>query len=155
LSAAGFPTFFELFPDSIEARAQYWLPFLREHVRAGRDDVLVGWSCGSVAAMRYAQEQPVQGLVLIAPYFSDLGMEQVRRSGWVTEPWDWARIIANAPRRAIFRSDDDPYISQGEFAALEQHLATEAICFPGAGHFADQDTFPALTEHILRTYGAD
>jgi hypothetical protein len=27
LQRAGFPTFFELFPDSIEARAEYWLSF--------------------------------------------------------------------------------------------------------------------------------
>ncbi len=38
----GFPTFFELLPDSINARAHYWMPFLEEHARVSADDVLIG-----------------------------------------------------------------------------------------------------------------
>jgi predicted alpha/beta hydrolase family esterase len=153
LDDAGFPTFFELFPDSIEARAKYWVPFLRDYVRAGADDVLLGWSCGAVAAMRYAQERAVRGLVLVAPYSTDLGSEQVRRSGWVDAPWDWAAIRTHAPTRAMFHSDEDPYISQAEFSALSHELAVVRFECPGASHFADQDTFPELFEYIVRTYG--
>src|SRR5688572_33376465 len=94
LRQAGFPRFFELFPDSIEARAQYWLPFLEEHVRVTQSDVLLGWSCGAVAAMRFASTHPVRGLVRVTPYYTDLGLESVRRSGWVAEPWAWSRLRA-------------------------------------------------------------
>jgi len=152
LAAAGFPTFFELFPDSIEARAKYWLPFLREHVRAGERDVLLGWSCGSVAALRYAEQQRVRGLVLVAPYYTDLDSDVVRNAGWVRGPWDWARIRAHADQIAMFHSDEDPYISQTEFTELARHLEAQTFVLPGAGHFGDQDTFPELTNYILRTY---
>jgi predicted alpha/beta hydrolase family esterase len=152
LAAAGFPTFFELFPDSIEARAKYWLPFLREYVHAGESDVLLGWSCGSVAAMRFAQEQRVRGLVLVAPYYTDLGLPEVRKSGWVTEPWDWSRIRANAGSIAMFHSDRDPYVSQPEFKALGERLEARVFEHPGAGHF-ERDDFPELTDYIVRTFG--
>lgn len=153
LAAAGFPTFFELFPDSIEARAQYWLPFLKEHVRVDEDDVLLGWSCGAVAALRVAEQTRVRGLVLVAPYYTDLGLEVVRRAGWVTDPWDWARIRANAGRIAIFHGDEDPYVSQAEFAALSQRLNVAPQVMPGAGHFSEQDSFPELTSYILGAQG--
>lgn len=152
LAGAGFPTFFELFPDSIEARAKYWLPFLTDHVRAGEGDVLLGWSCGAVAAMRYAESHRVTGLVLVAPYSSDLGLAEVRRAGWVDAPWNWASIRANAPRIAIFHSDADPYISQAEFSQVSQALGATVQCIPGAGHFGDQDAFPELAALILREY---
>lgn len=32
LEALGFETFFETMPDSVIARSEYWLPFLKEHV---------------------------------------------------------------------------------------------------------------------------
>jgi predicted alpha/beta hydrolase family esterase len=153
LRAAGFPTFFELFPDSIEARAEYWLPFLSDHVQAGERDVLLGWSCGSVAALRYAQEHRVRGLVLVAPYYTDLGLEGVRRSGFVdAAAWDWSQIKSHAERIAIFHSDRDPYIPQAEFAELSRWLAADSFEFRGAGHFAEQDSFPELSEYIARTY---
>jgi uncharacterized protein len=153
LHAAGFPTFFELFPDSIEARAKYWLPFLEQHVRVTSGDVLLGWSCGAVAAMRFAQTHAVRGLVLVAPYYTDLGLDSVQNSGWVTEPWDFDRIRANTERLAVFHSDGDPYVSQSEFAELTRFLDAEVHLMPGAGHFAEQEDFPELAEHILRTYG--
>lgn len=152
LRRAGFPTYFELFPDSIEARSQYWLPFLREHVRVTQDDVLLGWSSGAAAAMRYAQDHPVRGLVLVAPYYTDLGSEAVRRSGWVSDPWDWDRVRANASDIAMFCSDKDPYVSQAELSELATQLDAEVHRVLGAGHFSEQDTFPELTQYLLHTY---
>jgi uncharacterized protein len=153
LRRAGFPTFFELFPDSIEARARYWIPFLENHVRVTDRDVLLGWSCGAVAALRFAEQHRVAGLALIAPYYTDLGLEVVRRAGWVDQPWDWSRIRANTQRIAIFHSDDDPYVSQAEFTELATRLVADVHVMPGAGHFGAQETFPALIDYLTRTYG--
>ena len=151
LADNGYPTFFELFPDSIEARAQYWLPFLQDHVRVTDCDVLVGWSCGAVAAMRFAQTHPVRGLVLVAPYYTDLGLPEVRRSGFVTEPWDWEAVRGNAGSVAIFHSDQDPYISQTEFDHLARALGAHRILVPGAGHFERED-FPELCDYLRCKY---
>ena len=148
----GFRTVFELFPDSIEARAKYWIPFLNKHLRAGLDDVLLGWSCGAVAAIRYAQNHKVKGLVLISPYYTDLGSELVRRSGFVTEPWDWEQIKSNCDQIAIFHSNDDPYIDNREFDYLIQCLNAENIELKGRGHFNEQQEFPELLEYILKNY---
>lgn len=150
LQAAGFETSFQLFPDSIEARAEYWLPFLEQHVRAGVNDLLLGWSCGAVAALRYAQEHAVRGLVLVAPYFTDLGLSEVRRSGFVVPAWDWERLRANAPTISMFHSDEDPWIPQAEFRALAEHLHVEVRIVRGAGHFAELTSFPELVEHIIQ-----
>lgn len=153
LETAGYETFFELFPDSIDARAEYWLPFLAEYVQADEDDVLLGWSCGAVAAMRYAQEHKLGGLILIAPYYTDLGRAEVRRSGFVVPDWSWEKIRANAGRIALFHSDSDPYVGQAEFAHLVKELKADVHVIPAAGHFAEQDQFAELTEYIFKTYG--
>lgn len=154
LQSAGFPTFFELLPDSIEARAQYWLPFLLDHVRICESDVLLGWSCGAVAAMRCAEQRRLRGLVLVAPYFTDLGFEQVQRAGWVNAPWDWARVRENTEHIAVFHSDADPYIAQSELRQLSAHLQADVHVVEGAGHFGAQDTFPELRELIMKVYGS-
>jgi uncharacterized protein len=152
LNRAGFATFFELFPDSIDARAEYWLPFLKNQVRAGVDDVLLGWSCGATAAMRYAQDHPVRGLMLVAPYYTDLGLASVRRSGFVTAPWDWRRIRSHANAIAIFHGDDDPWISQDEFDLLVDRLGAERFAINGAAHFAERQEFAELYRYIETTY---
>ena len=152
LEKVGYPTFFETFPDSIEARSSHWLPFLNGHIRAGEDDVLVGWSCGGTAALRYAQEHKVRGLVLAAPYYTDLGLDSVRKSGFVTSPWDWERVKRNAGNVVMFHSDNDPYISQSEFRELARLLGARRCEIRGAGHFGDFEEFPQLTNYILGTY---
>jgi len=152
LEAAGFTTFFETFPDSIEARSKYWLPFLKDHIGVGENDILVGWSCGAVAAMRFAQEHRVKGLALIAPYFTDLGLEAVRNSGFVDPGWDWHSIRERVNSIAMFFSDEDPYVSQAEFAELASNLRAKTFAIHGAGHFSDMETFPQLTDYLIQEY---
>lgn len=152
LEQAGFPTFFELFPDSIEARARYWLAFLEDHVRVGQDDVLLGWSSGTVAAMRCAESTRLRGLALVAPYYTDLGSDKERRSGYFDRPWDFGKIKANAGEIAVFYSDEDPYISQREFAEVSASLGAQVHRIAGAGHFNEQDAFPELAAYLIQRY---
>jgi len=58
LEKMGYPTFFETMPDSVIARKQFWFPFLENHIKVGEGDVLVGWSSGAIAAMRYKELSP-------------------------------------------------------------------------------------------------
>jgi predicted alpha/beta hydrolase family esterase len=153
LEKKGYPTFFETFPDSIIARAKYWLPFLKEHVKAGEDDVLVGWSSGAVAAMRYAETHKIRGSVLIGPCASDLNDALERQSGYFDKPWDWESIKANQRHIAIVYSDNDPFIPQEQFALIRNELDPDVIMLPGAKHFMEQDTFPEVLEYIVKTYG--
>ncbi len=93
-----------------------------------------------------------RGLVLVAPYYTDLGLSEVRRSGFVQPPWDWPRIRANATAIGMFHSENDPYISQDEFEALARHLNADVNLFRGVGHFAELTAFDALVQHVIRYF---
>ena len=135
LEAKGYATFFETFPDSIIARSEYWLPFLQDHVSAGENDVIVGWSSGAVAALRYAETHALRGSVLVAPSISDLNNDLEKQSGYFDTTWNWQQIKANQQHIALVHSDNDPFIPQEEFKVVEQELEPEVIMIPGAGHF--------------------
>lgn len=147
-----YSTFFETFPDSIIARSEYWLPFLKDHVKAGENDVLVGWSTGAVAAMRYAETNKIMGSALISPSYTDLGDEMEKQGGYFTTAWDWQSIKENQKQIALFYGDDDPYIPQEQFEFISKQLGSKTIKIPGAKHFIEQNTFPKLFNHLLEMY---
>jgi predicted alpha/beta hydrolase family esterase len=152
LEKAGYETFFETMPDSVIARGKYWLPFLEEHVKAGEDDIIVGWSSGATAAMRYAEKHKLRGSVLICPSASDLGIDLEKQSGYFATPWDWPAIKANQEHIAIVHSDNDPFIPQEQFELIKKELEPDDIFLPGAGHFMEQETFPEVFDYILKTF---
>jgi uncharacterized protein len=152
LEKAGFPVFFETFPDSVIARAEYWIPFMEDHIKIGENDVIVGWSSGGTAAMRYAETHKLKGSVLVAPACTDLGDELEKQSGWYATPWNWDAIKQNQERIALFYADNDPFIPQEEFTAIAEGLAPETHMIPGAEHFLESQTFPELLEYLKTTY---
>jgi len=149
----GFDTFFETMPDSIIARAQYWLPFLKNHVGVGQRDILVGWSSGAVAAMRYAEANRIRGSVLISPCYTNLGDDLEKQSGYYDAPWQWKSIISNQQNIALMWGDDDPFIPQAEFDFIAKQLHPTRIKVHGGKHFA-QPTLPQLLQYITETYAA-
>jgi predicted alpha/beta hydrolase family esterase len=152
LEKLGFETFFETMPDSIIARSEYWLPFLKEHVQAGPNDIIVGWSSGAVAAMRYAENNVILGSVLVSPYYTDLNDELEKESGYYISPWRWDRIKNNQRKIALIYGDDDPYIPQEEFDFIAQQLDPSKIKVHEGKHFVERGTFPELLEYIEQTY---
>jgi predicted alpha/beta hydrolase family esterase len=152
LEKLGFETFFETMPDSIIARAEYWLPFLKDHVSVGENDVIVGWSSGAVAAMRYAEENKIAGSVLISPCYTDLGDDLEKQSGYYDTPWQWEKIQSNQDKIALIWGDDDPYIPQNEFEFIAKQLDSTQINIAGGGHFIEQTDFPELLSYIKQTY---
>lgn len=152
LEKLGFETFFETMPDSIIARAEYWLPFLKDHVKVGENDVIIGWSSGAVAAMRYAETNKIKGSILVSPCYTDTGDELEKQSGYYDKPWDWNGIKANQQKIALFYGDDDPYISQDEFSYIAQQLSPTEVKIPGGKHFIERDSFPELLDYITRSY---
>jgi predicted alpha/beta hydrolase family esterase len=153
LEKLGFETFFETMPDSIIARSKYWLPFLKDHVKVGENDVIVGWSSGATAAMRYAERNKILGSVLISPSYTDLDGDELEvQSGYYLEPWDWDKIKANQKNIALIWGDDDPYIPQTEFEYIAQQLSPTQIEVPGGGHFTERNEFSELLEYVKQTY---
>lgn len=148
----GYSTFFETMPDSIIARSKYWLPFIKDHIKAGENDVLVGWSSGAVASMRYAEDNKILGSILIAPSQSDLGDELEKQSGYYNSPWQWENIKNNQKKIFLIHSDNDPFIPKEEFQIIKEELKCDEILLPNQGHFIEKQTFPELLKIILENF---
>lgn len=152
LESKGYETFFETMPDSVIARSEYWLPFLKDHAKVGDDDVIIGWSSGAVAAMRYAEENKIRGSILISPCYTDLDDELEKQSGYYNKPWQWNKITTNQEKIALIWGNDDPYIPQTEFEFIAKQLHPAQIKIDNGKHFIDQNTFPQLLEYIEANY---
>lgn len=152
LEKNGYQTFFETMPDSIIARAKYWIPFLKNFVKAGEEDVLVGWSSGAVAALRYAEENKIKGSVLVAPSYTDLGDESEKQSGYFDKPWDWEKIKNNQGKQVLVYSEDDPFIPKNEFEHIAENLKCEVVKFTDKKHFIEQDKFEEVKDYILKNF---
>lgn len=155
LEKAGYETFFETMPDSIIARAEYWLPFLEDHVRVGENDVLIGWSSGAVAAMRYAEINKLKGSILVSPSYTDLGDELEKQSGYFSHPWQWSKIAANQDKIAMIWGDDDPFIPQDEFTYIAEQLDPTRIKVRDGKHFIEREELPELLSYIHDVYGSN
>ncbi len=152
LKRLGFKTFFETFPDSVIARSKYWLPFLSEKAKVAENDVIIGWSSGATAAMRYAEDHKIRGSVLVAPSYTDLGDELERQSGYFDKPWSWEKIKNNQEKIALIYGDDDPYIPQADFEHIAEKLNPEVIKVHKAGHFSEKQEIPELLKYIKQNY---
>ena len=138
-------------PDSIEAKARVWLPYIADVIKADKDTILVGHSSGAIAAMRYAENHQIAGLVLVGTYYTDLGYDDEKASGYFDEPWDWESVKKNVPWTLIFASTDDPYIAIDEPRLVRDKLNAEYYEFADRGHFGyDKDTadLPELLEAL-------
>jgi len=152
LEAGGYQTYFKTMPDPKLARKDIWLPHLKDVTKAGPNDVLIGWSSGAVAAMRYAETYKIAGSILISPCYTDLNDDMEKQSGYYEDPWNWQQIKKNQKKIALVWGDDDPYIPQAEFAYIAVHLSPEKIKLPGGRHFEERQDFPELLKYIEKTY---
>jgi len=153
LERAGYETFFETMPDSIIGRAEYWLPFLENYVGVGEHDVIIGWSTGAVAAMRFAEVNKLKGSILVSPSYTDLDEELEKQSGYFIIPWQWEKIVANQGNIALVWGDDDPYIPQEQFDFIASKLDPTCIKVANGKHFMERTEFPELLAYIHSTYG--
>lgn len=133
------------FPDRILAREKYWLPFLRDELQADEHTILVGYSSGAIAAMRYAERHRVLGTALVSTYHTDLGLIEERLAGYFNRPWNWQAIRDNQSWIIQFASLDDPLIAIAEPRYVHCQLHSEYYEFTDQGHFNfDKVEFPEL-----------
>lgn len=144
----------ENFPDPIKARETYWLPFLKDHLEADKNTILIGYSSGAEAAMRFAEKNSLYGSILIGPCYTDLGEESERVSGYYNRPWDWKAIRSNQNWIVQFSSQDDPFIPIEEGNFIHEKLGTEYYEFQDQGHFGfpnnDKVDFPEIVDVIKK-----
>jgi len=134
-------------PDPVLARECYWLPFMRDQLVCDENTIIIGHSSGAAAAMRYAEQWPVGGLVLVGAYASDLDDETERCSGYFSRPWAWHLIRQNSPFVIQFGSTDDPYLPWDQQKTVADALAADVRQFSNRGHFIDAE-FPEVVTAI-------
>ncbi len=140
------------FPDPNLARESYWIPFLREELKAGSDTVLIGHSSGAIAAMRFAENHQLLGSILVGAYHTHLGVEAEKQSGYFDRPWEWDKIKKNQKWISLFASSDDPWIPIEEARNIHAKLDCEYHEYKNQGHFGGdyfKSTFPELTLSVL------
>lgn len=139
------------FPDNHLARESYWIPFLKDHLHADEQTVLIGHSSGAIAAMRFAENNQLLGSVLVGAYHTDLGLPMEKQSGYFDRPWNWESIISNQEWIIQFASVNDPWIPIEEARFVHQKLNTEYHECLDQGHFGGDDKkliFPELFEAL-------
>ena len=47
-----------------------WLPFMKENLLVDEETIIIGHSSGACAAVRYAEENKVAGIILVGAYTS-------------------------------------------------------------------------------------
>jgi uncharacterized protein len=152
LEKVGYKTFFETMPDSIIARSKYWTPFLKDFVKVGEDDVIVGWSTGAVCAMRYAEENKIKGSILVAPSYTDMGDEMKKQSEYFDKAWDWESIKANQENIALVYNEDDPFIPVSEFEYIAENLKPDVIKFTDKKHFIEQEKMQEILDYVIKNF---
>ncbi len=131
----GFKVISKTFPDNKLARQEYWLPFLKDELKANENTILIGHSSGAVATLRFAEANKIYGSVIIGATYTDLGEESEKVSGYFDKPWNWEAIKNNQNWTIQFASTDDPYIPITEPRYIHDKLNTEYHEFTNKGHF--------------------
>jgi predicted alpha/beta hydrolase family esterase len=146
------------FPDKVLAREIYWIPFIKDELKADQNTILVGHSSGAVAAMRFAEKYQILGSVLVGACYTDLGIENEKLSGYYDRPWQWDKIKQNQEWAVLFSSQDDPWIPFAEPRYIHSKLSCEYHEYKNQGHFGGdyfKKDFPELTQAILRNLKRD
>jgi predicted alpha/beta hydrolase family esterase len=144
-------------PDNVLARAKYWFPYFTDVLKLNEDDLVIGHSSGALAILKYAEDHKIGASVLVGTYYTDLGYEDERTSGYFDTPWQWDKIKVNQQWTAIFASTDDPYIPIGEPQFIRDQLGSEYFEFSDQGHFGGEThpmlEFPELLQFLTEKLG--
>ena len=127
-------------PDPITARRSIWLPFMKSELGVDEDTVIIGHSSGACAAVRYAEEHKVAGIVLVGAYTSDLGDSTEAESGYFDDEWRWEEVRRNCGFIVLFGSTDDPFLPWSEQSTVADSLQAELLLrSPGHGSLTADD----------------
>jgi predicted alpha/beta hydrolase family esterase len=140
-------------PDPLLARKEFWIPFIEQNLGGDEDVILIGHSSGTVASLRYIEAHKVLGAVIVGAYYTDLGDEKERVSGYFDGIWKWNEIKNNSRWIVQFASKNDPYIPIEESRFIRDKLSTEYYEYENAGHFGvdvGKKEFPEIVEIIRK-----
>ena len=134
-------------PDPVTARRSVWLPFMQTELGVDEDTIIIGHSSGACAAVRYAEQHQVAGIVLVGAYTSDLGDSTEKESGYFDDEWRWELVKKNCGFIVLFGSTDDPFLPWSEQETVSTSLDAETHKYSDRGHFMNT-TFPELVNAV-------
>ena len=136
-------------PDPELARESIWLPFMAGELKCGPDTIVIGHSSGAIAGMRFLEQHKLAGLVLVAAYHTDLGMNSERLAGYFSRPFMWDRIRSNAGWIMQLHSSDDPFIPRSEADFVAERLHSDYTCYDDRSHFFSHNGVKHLANAIV------
>lgn len=136
-------------PDPYTARETIWLPFMKNTLGVDEDTIIIGHSSGAEAAMRFAETNKVEGLVLVAACHTDLGDANERASGYYSRPWQWDQIKANTNWILQYHSIDDPLIPIEEADYVASQLQSTYTRFEDRSHFFEAKDVAHVLDDII------
>lgn len=140
-------------PDCMGAHESIWIPFMKQDLAIREDTVLIGHSSGAEAAMRYAEENRVAGIVLVSPCYTDLGLPSEAAAGWYNRPWQWDKIKNNTGFILQFSSSNDPLISYTRQQVYVANQLGSELTTLRKGHFLIRK-FPELKAALEKKLGS-
>jgi uncharacterized protein len=146
LENLGIEVIAENMPDPDLARKKYWIPFIKDKLLS-EDTILIGHSSGAVAILRYLEENKCKLAILVGVYYTDLGDENEKKSGYFNTPWQWNKIKSNAEKIVLFASNDDPYIPISEALFVKDKIEPDYHEYCDEGHFGadvNKKEFPEI-----------
>ncbi|WP_298585415.1 alpha/beta hydrolase [uncultured Kocuria sp.] len=156
LTADGVRTVVVELPEPSFPEAGAWQTALARAVgEPDRHTHLVGHSLGCITVLRHLAGLPrpwtLGGLVLVAGFTGPLGSVPLLDE-FLAEDVDVSAVRANARRRLVLRSDDDPTVPPAATEALAERLDAPVRVVPGAGHFCGSDgvtRLPAVLDALV------
>jgi uncharacterized protein len=149
LSDLGLEVIAKDMPDPELARKEFWLPFIEENI--DDDSIIIGYSSGAVAALRYLEDHSCSLLILIGLHYTDLGIESEKQSGYFDAPWEWEKVKKNTKKIVMFASQDDPFIPIEQPRFAKEKLNAEYHEFLNEGHFGalkSKTSFPEVVSVV-------
>lgn len=129
------------FPDPNRCRESIWIPFLQNEIGLDENTIVIGHSSGAACAMRLLENEAVgklQGAILVAAAYTDLGDEGERLSEYFNRPWDWNKMKLGANKIHCFHGSDDPLIPVSEARYIAEKMSGNNFQYTemsGMSHF--------------------
>ncbi|KAJ3013657.1 UNVERIFIED_CONTAM: putative hydrolase rbbp9 [Siphonaria sp. JEL0065] len=135
-------------PDPVGAKRSIWIPHIQGIMKCDADSVLVGHSSGAAAALRYAEEFKIKGLVLVAAYDDALGDDNEQASGYFDGPFNWEKIKENCEFIVQFAGKNDCLVPIDVQRRVRDALLPKVVYIedPEGDHFFE----PPFDELILQ-----
>ncbi len=170
LRAKGLEVWLPQLPHAEQPSLREWLNFVTTNCPFSLDEetAVIGHSSGATLSLALASESKARlgAIVAVSPFVPT--QETYAGTAWEANArlfdveFDWDSIKANAVKRLIVCSDNDPYIPTDVFRHIATQAGAEEVLISGQGHFNSEISsqytefpllFSLLMEHGIVSHG--